>query len=141
MALDKSGLCGVLRRIRWFEFAYCFPCLGLGLGWVQVWLHGKRGSHFLVATEFYMARHRGQELRVPVQPRKGLFPMMRSRAGNLNVRIRDRPAHLLTKTCVQKRMMSRYTALAVAVFLLFGCASAPPQDNGWRACWVGTWIA
>jgi len=66
--------------------------------------------------------------------------MMRSRAGNLNVRISERPAHLVADTCVRERMMSRY-AVAVAVLLLFGCASAPPQDSGWRACWVGTWIA
>jgi hypothetical protein len=38
--------------------------------------------------------------------------MMRSRAGNLNVRISERPAHLVADTCVRERMMSRY---AVAV--------------------------
>lgn len=66
--------------------------------------------------------------------------MMRSHAKNLNARTSERQAHFVTETCVREQMMSRY-AMAVAVLLLYGCASAPPQDSGWRACWVGTWIA
>ena len=38
-------------------------------------------------------------------------------------------------------MLSKYAVMPVAVLLLIGCATAPSQDSGWRACWVGTWIA
>jgi hypothetical protein len=37
--------------------------------------------------------------------------------------------------------MSRCTAVSIAAVLLIGCASMPTHDSGWKACWVGEWIA